>query len=142
MVKNEKGIITVDTNDIDIIVQDGEKFLLDPNAEEKLQTWIDFMDFVQIMDEAIRDRLSVAMDSKRTRSIDGNRISVIKRLFGDKYVIDDPEAANLSGMTKEEVRVKVNSKEVSRYEKETGELPPGIALKNRQYRVVIQKEKE
>lgn len=140
--KENSGIITIDTNGISLVEKDGDKFVLSQDAEAKLAVWMDFLAFVEKTDSDIRAKIAAAMDKDKVKSIRGENVSVVKRLFGARYYAEDMELAKALGMVEETTSFKLDIKQIEQYQKDTGELPDGIALRDRQQHVVIKKEND
>lgn len=140
LVKNEHGIISIDTNGISLIQKDGEVFIFSGEAESKLSMWLSFLEFVKEADKEIRSKISRAMDVENTKLVRGEEMVVYKRISGTKYAIEDVEAAK--DFIVQDVKYSPNTKLIDEYYESTGEMPDGIALKERSQTVVIKTQSE
>ena len=138
MPKKKSSIVKFDLSKLSII-KDGDKFIFDPKAEKILLDWEMFKDAVNEADEELRHRLMQTMTENKTIKVDGNDITVSRRVYGNKYKIVNREQAQ--GFYEEQIKYKVLTREVDDYLKETGTLPDGIEPNARKESVTIRIKK-
>lgn len=133
---DDKSIV-IDTQPLSLIIEDGDKFLFDPKAEEVLIKWKQFMKRVDEVNDIIKKKLLEQMTAMKCVKVEGDEVKVSRRFFGERFELTDRDAALNSGFATETRVVKANSKEIDRYAKDVGELPEGVALKDRTESIVI-----
>lgn len=130
--------IILDLKEVSMIIEDGEKFIFDPRAEDAITKWIAFLKRVEEVKELVKERLRSEMESKKIVKIEGDSIKVSRRYFGERYELFDPQLALDQGMAQQVVKTTPDAKAIEQYAKETGELPEGVKLRDRTESVVIQ----
>lgn len=135
-------IIKFDMNVLDLIEQHGDKFLVDPRAEDTLIKWKEFKEAVEATDKIVKEKLIERMKQLNTVRIEGQSIRVSRRYFGDRYDLSDKETAKKLGLAKEIVWVKPDAPKIDEYVENIGELPDGVVLKERTESIVITEAKE
>ena len=126
-----KDLITIDLSALKVIEQDGDKFLMTANAEDALEALIELKKEVAFVEDKIKESLGKAMQAINCVKIEGETIKVTRRFYGDRFEIYDRDLALASGFAVEEVKVKADTKQIDMYQKDTGELPEGIKLRER-----------
>jgi hypothetical protein len=132
-----KEIITIDISALALIEQDGDKFLINPKAEEALLKFIELRARMEELETRIKESLGLAMEQMKTKKIEGEAVKAIKRVYGSKYEVTDPEVAKALGLVKEKITYTPDTKEIDLMAEESGELPDGIKLKDRAEQVTI-----
>ena|SRR3990167_6003498 len=136
------SIIKFDTLVLDLIEKDGDKFLVDPKAEEALQKWYEFKKAVEEADKIFKDKLIDNMKKLNTVRIEGQSMRVTRRYFGDRYELSNKDSAKELGLAKEVVWIKPDAKAIDTYVEEVGDLPDCVALKDRTESIVMSKIKD
>lgn len=137
-----KDLITIDTSAIALVEQDGDKFLLTSKAEEGLQKFLDLKKQVEEVDKLIKEKLGNQMKALNCTKIEGEGITVIRRYYGERFEVYDPEMVKQTGFAKEIVVTKPDTKMIEEFTETTGELPEGIKLRERNESVSISEIKE
>lgn len=140
MAKNDTSIV-IDTKPLSLIIEEGDKFLLDPKAEDVLVNWKNFLDQVEEAKAAIEQRLTEEMEKRNILKIEGKDIKVLRIQAGAKYELYDIDLAKQQGFTKTIERVSPDTKAIDEYSKTTGELPEGIKLRDRAAKASIRRTK-
>lgn len=130
--------ITIDTKPMSLIIEEGDKFIFDPRAENAIKNWVEFLAKVEEAKERVKEVIGNAMRERNILKIEGNDIKVSRRYFGERFELFDVELAKKQGFAKEVVKVSADSKAIEEYAKTTGELPEGVKLRDRNESVVIQ----
>lgn len=133
---------TFDLSILDNFVAKGHTFMVDKRAEDVLIKWVQFKEMVEATDKLVRDKIKEQMEKKKVLKIEGETVKVSRRYFGERFEITDSNLALGMGVAVEEVKVKLDPKAVEKYEKENGELPECVRLKERTESVVISGLKE
>lgn len=141
MDKNNQ-IVTFDLSELSLVSNNAGQIALTNSAEEFLTKWLDFEKKFEQAKEVLKQNLKSAMEENNCVVIDSEVIRIMRRFFGDKYVIVDQDAASLGGLVEPEIRLKIDTAAVDKYIKENGEVPPGIAPKDRTMSVVISSKKK
>lgn len=134
------ALITIDTAAFSLIEQDGDRFLLDPRAEDGLRQLLELEAKITEVKQMVKDKLAVAMRKIKCTKIEGEDLKVSRRYYGSKYEMTDQQiAVGLGLATKKVVTTTVlDSKAVDQYIKETDSMPDGVKLKDRTESIVIQ----
>lgn len=130
--------ITIDLKPLSMIVEEGDKFLLDPRAEDALQQWLEFLQRVEEAKERVKETLKAEMTKRNIVKVEGKNVKVSRRYFGERYEVVDRSLALAQGMAREVTKTYAESKAIEEYAKTTGEVPEGIKLRERTESVVIQ----
>ena len=136
-----KDLVTIDLSALALIEQDGDKFLIDPRAEDALLALLDLEQKVETVKELIKTKLGDAMRAINCQKIEGENVKVSRRFYGERYEIDNRDISLELGMAKKTESVKPDGKAIDEYVKDTGELPEGIKLKERNESVSISEVK-
>lgn len=139
---DDKSIVSFNLNELEVIANNAGDITLTPTAELYLLKWFEFEERFETIKEKIKDRLKAEMEKNNCICIDSEDVRIMRRFFGDKYLITDPNSAVDMGFASLETKVKVDSAEVDRYVKNIGDLPDGIVLKERTMSVVISPKKK
>lgn len=129
--------IEFDTSPLTLVEQDGDKFLINPKAEEG---WIKVNELkkrIEEIEQKMKEALGKAMDVMNTKKIEGDLIKAIKRVYGSRYEVVDQEIAKTVGIMKEVISYKIDTEVVDKMIEDTGALPEGIKLKDRAEQVTI-----
>lgn len=130
-------IIVVDTL-LPIIEKDGDNAIFNPEFEKGLAAFRELQRQVDEADKKIKEVLSRVMDEAHTKKIEGDNVKAYKRIYGSKYEITDIEVAKAMGVAIEVPATwKPDSKEIERLLKDSGQLPDGIKLKEKDMQVTI-----
>ena len=130
--------ITIDTKPMSMIMEDGDKFIFDPKAEDAIQKYLDFLARVEAVKEMVKEHLAKEMAKHNILKIEGENVRVSRRYYGERYELTDPRLAMDQGMAKEVTTTKPDAEAITEYVKTTGELPEGVKLRERAESVVIQ----
>jgi len=133
----DKNLVTIDLSTLALIEQDGDKFLIDPKAEDALLALLDLEQKVETVKDLIKTKLGEAMKALNCQKIEGENVKVSRRFYGERYEIDNRDIAMELGLAKKVETVKPDSKAINEYVKDTGELPEGIKLRERNESVSI-----
>lgn len=136
-----KDLVTIDLSTLALIEQDGDKFLIDPKAEDALLALLDLEQKVENVKDLIKTKLGEAMRALNCQKIEGENVKVSRRFYGERYEIDNRDISLELGMAKKVETVKPDSKAIDEYVKDTGDLPEGIKLKERNESVTISEVK-
>ena len=136
------NIVKFDMNVLDLIEKDGDTFLVDPRAEDVLKQWKEFKEAVEATDKIVKEKIIEKMKQLNTVRVEGEGIKISRRYFGDRYELSDKEVAKNLGLAKEVVWIKPDAPKIDEYVEEVGELPEGVALKERTESIVISETKD
>lgn len=115
--------------------KDSGKLVLTPKAEKLLTEFLEFKNKIkeakkqleraeEIIKGAFIKAIKTQSETPNLSGIIGRKIRVIFSEWGSKFSFTDPEVAR--PFLNENIRYTVNSKLVEQYEREYGELPPGV----------------
>lgn len=137
-----KDLVTIDLSALSQIEQDGDKFIVSAEAEDALIRLIELKQQIAEVEDAIKQSLSDSMRSLNCVKIEGESVKVTRRFYGDRFELFDPELAVSQGMAEKEIKYKPDAKMIANFQKETGELPDGVKLRERTESVTITEVKE
>ncbi len=129
MGKVQKMILTIDTDKIVKLKQDGKKFLLEAESEEAIVELLKIQEDIALaiseMKETVVEKgLELSPDFTGVR---GDRVRVMYRYYGSPYKLDSTMLNSIDErFYTKSVRYSPNSKEVDKFAKEAKKLPLGI----------------
>lgn len=129
--------IVITKADLSPVKAEGGKFIIQKSAEEALLRLKTYQKELEQVESEIKEYLTAEMEKNKTLRIEGEHVKVYRMASGAKYEVTDSVAAIKEGFATQEVKIKPVSKEIAKYEKETGELPAGIAPRERALKVSI-----
>jgi hypothetical protein len=139
--KSDKQLVTIDLAPLGLIEKDGDRFMINPKAEDTLIKWKDFLKLVKEVDDTIKEKLSESMDATNTLKVEGDRVKVVKQYYGAKYELTDPDLALHMGFAVlDEPKRKIESKVIDKYIKDNGYVPESVKLRERTRKVTIKVE--
>jgi len=129
-----KDLITINPKDIGILQNEGGQLLFKKKAEDSL---IKLLMIKEMIDSAIDNaKLQIAEAGMALdpgfKGIEGEKIRVGYRRFGEKYEYDWKKKDELGAFLTKKEYYKVNSDKVDEYLTEVGEMPDGITEKDRE----------
>lgn len=134
---DSSAIVVVDTL-LPIIEKEGDKCIFNPKFEEGMAKFRELKNRVEEAEKQLKEFLSKVMDEAHTKKIEGDTVVAYKRIYGSKYEITDVEVAKAMGVVVEVPATwKPDSKEIERLLKDSGQLPDGIKLKDKDMQVTI-----
>ena len=138
-----KNIITLDLTALDQIAEEAGKFMTTQQSEAFLQRWLEIKEAYKQAEEQIKEKLKTVMEFRNTKKIEGETLYVLKRPAGgiSKYELVDKTLALDLGFAREETVIKIDSSAIDKYVKDTGELPEGVKLAERNESIVISERK-
>lgn len=134
--------LSLDTKKLDLIVKDGDKFLVSKEGEEALLKFLEIKRKVEEADKKLKELLKQRMDTEKITKVEGEKVKIIKRFFGARYKVVEPELVRRTGFGKVKEYVSPDIKAIEEYFEAEGELPEGIAENERQEQVFISEAKE
>jgi hypothetical protein len=133
-------IISIDLDRLTELKQEAGSFLLNPEAEKAWEELLDLQEQVNNAVEAGKKALGDAgMDiDPGFKGVVGDNVRCVYRKFGKKYSIG--EDANPEFLYTKEY-TNVDAKKVDEHFKNTGELPHGIDMPEREAKMSISRKK-
>lgn len=133
--------ITIDTDEIAILVNEADEIFIDPNGEERLLKLLEIEQMVKNAVDDAKDKLEAkALEiNPNFRSIRGDLVKVSYRAFGSAYDYDEKQLDHLVeyDFIQRNNKYTLNTKAIKAYIKEVGHLPSGITPKPRPKKIVI-----
>src|SRR3990167_9015609 len=123
--------ITVDLDELGLIVGEADKILVRRETEAKLFTLLSLRDKIEEMIDLAQKKIeeeALKLNS-HFKSVEGDLIKASYRAYGQKYYLEEDKIALVPTQfyVKEMVtKFKVNSKEVEKFVEVKGGLPVGI----------------
>lgn len=134
--------LSITIKEKDLIVKDGDKFLISKEGEKSLIKFLEFLKKVREIEEKLKELLKEKMKKEKITKVEGERVKIIRRFFGQKYKVKEPELVKQMGFGKVREYVLPDNEAIEVYLEKTGQLPEGIELNDkRQERVIISLEK-
>ncbi|MCX7911143.1 MAG: hypothetical protein N2505_06165 [Endomicrobia bacterium] len=135
--------ITLDTKQLDLIVKDGDKFLVSREGEKALLKFLEIKKRLEEAEEKLKELIKKRMEEEKITKVEGENVKIIKRFFGNRYKVKDPELVKQTGFGKVKEYVLPDNEAIETYIEETGKLPDGIEINDkRQEQVVISSTKK
>jgi len=138
--------LDIDTDELGKLVQDADKILLEPEAEETLLRLLDIERQITEAIKAAKVKLEETALSinPNFKAVVGEKITVGYQYFGgQRYAVDETLIAKIpSGIVKEVVKHEVDIDALEDYEKSHGQLPYGIIAKDRKKAISFRLKKE
>lgn len=133
--------LTLDTNEIAIILEDSKGITLRHDAEDSLLKLIEIKRKIDEAWESVHQLIDEEAKkvNENWAAIKTDRIKIIKYPTGQRYMISDSEKLP-KGFLKERVISSLDISEVDSYVKSNDSLPPGVSLKERNQKVDIKVE--
>jgi hypothetical protein len=137
---NDKQIVQFDMGEISLTVKEGSRITVRREAEEFIKRWLDFERKFDEAKETLKQNLLAEMEKTNLIKVEGEDVRLLRRFFGDRYEIVDPQIAADFVIT--EMKSKVDVEAVDQYVKDNNDVPPGIKLKDRTMSLVISEIKK
>lgn len=136
---SKKDLITIDPSEIQILAQEGEKFIFKPNAEESLKQLLRLQELVNNAVEQVKAQIGEAGKAinPNFKGVIGEEIRCVYRKYGAKYKYDFSKKKVLLPFLKEKVYYSVETEKVDDYLNKVGELPDGITEADREDKLSI-----
>lgn len=130
-------IITIDLSNLEKLVQDADKILMEPDGEQVLVDLLSIRDRVEDAIKRAKEKLSASALAINPdfKSVQADRVKVSFRAYTARYGIDQQNLDQLpEGFYKktEVVRYTANSKEIDKFYKAHGALPLGVYERERE----------
>ena len=131
--------IIIKPDEITALVQEGEKFLLKPEAEEKLIELLMFRDYIDSIIEDLKEKIGSAGKeiNPNFKGVIGDKIRCIYRQYGKKYKFDWSKKSTAEPFLTKKEYWNVDTKKVDAYYDKVGELPDGIYEAEREDKLSI-----
>ena len=140
------NIIKINPNDIEILAEEGDKFIFKPSAEEALVKLLELQKYINEVVENVKNNIAEAGQSinPNFKGVIGDKVRCIYRSYGAKYKYDWAKRLQAMPFLIEKTSYSVDSKKVEDYLKEVKELPEGILDANRtnQLSIMLDDEEE
>ena len=138
------NLIKIDPKEIAIFVEEGNKFLFKPQAEESLEKLLDAQ---KLINEAVEDVLEGIKKAGEKinpdfKGVKGEKIDLIKRQYGNRYTYKKAKVGELGQFLKEVSYHTVDPEAVDKYLEALGELPEGVSEKVREYKITVKRKDE
>lgn len=129
--------LSITIKEKDLIVKDGDKFLVSKEGEEALERFYELKKKVEEAEKKIKEMIKEKMTSEKITKVEGEKVKIVKRFFGSKYKVKEPELVKQTGFGKVKEYVVPDNEAIEVYLEETGQLPEGIEKNEREEQVVI-----
>ena len=130
--------ITINLENLEHLVKTADGVFLAPEGEKELIAFLGLKRSLEAAEEAIKKTLQEAADkvAPNLSVLESDNLRVAFRYYGSRYDFDEHKVD--PGLTEVEEKIKLNTKLVDKYTMEHhGELPEGVAEKERTKSVVI-----
>lgn len=128
--------ITIKGNDL--IVKDGDKFLVSKEGEDALLRFYQLKKRVEEAEEKLKELLKKKINEEKITKVEGEKVKIIKRYFGSRYKIVDKELAKQKGYGKVKEIITPDNELIETILEEEGKLPEGVEINDkRQEQIVI-----
>lgn len=137
---NMKGKeIIIKTDEIGALAKEGEKFIFQPEAEEKLIELLMLQDLVNSTVEDVKEAIAKAGTdiNPNFKGVIGDRVRLVYRQYGAKYKYDWKKKNECKPFLKEKTSWYVDTDKIEKYVEEVGELPEGIEENDRPNKLSI-----
>jgi len=126
-------IIKIDPKEMTLLAQEGEKFIFKPEAESALLRLHETILMLQALEDSVKQQIGILGKelNPNFKGVLGDKVKCIYRKFGAKYEYDWKKKADCEPFLKKKEYFSVDADKVDKYFKEVGELPEGIAEKER-----------
>lgn len=131
------GDFSITIQEKDLIVKDGDKFLISKEGEEVLVRFYELKRKVEEAEKKLKEMIKEKMISEKITKVEGEKVKIIRRYFGSRYKVKEPELVKQMGFGKVKEYVIPDNEAIEIYLKETGQLPEGIEKNERQEQVII-----
>jgi len=139
---NNTDIITLDKKELIFAKDEAGKFVITGSAEAYIEKLLAAQQLVEDLIEQAKLVIGVEMTKENLIKIQGGRLSILKRFYGERYEVLDRDFALGQGLANEEIKIKVDSKAVEEWiKKHEGQIPEGIKLRDRVKKVSISMKK-
>ena len=137
-------LIKIDPKEIQILAEEGGKFLFKPTAEASLEKLLDTQEMINEAVEGVLKGIKEAGEKVNPdfKGVKGEKIDLIKRQYGSRYTYKKAKTGSLGAFLKNKNYDYVNAEAVDKYLEELGELPDGITEKDREYKMSIRRTNE
>lgn len=129
--------LKLDTKKLDLIVKDGDRFIISKEGEEALVKFLEIKKKIEEAEEKLKELIKKRMDAEKITKVEGENVKIIKRFYGARYKVVDPELVKQTGFGKVKEYVSPDVEKIEIYLEEMGELPEGIEKKEREEQIVI-----
>ncbi len=137
------AIVKLDEKQLEMIVKKGDRFLVSKEGEEALVKFYEAKKKFEEAEERLKELLKKEMSKLKITRVDGEKIRLIKRFFGSRFKVKDPEMAKQTGFGKVKEYVSPDVEAIEMFIEKEGKLPEGIEFnEERQEQVVINKVNE
>ena len=130
--------ITVDDTEITTLCKNGTTAIMDEEGEKNLARLLTIQkeldDFIEKVKIQLKEN-ALQMDANFT-GFTGDYVKLELRKFGGKYAVETPEKLD-PAFIKREVKESLDTKAIAQYLNDTGHLPDGIEMLDREPQLVI-----
>ncbi len=130
-------LIIINPKELILAKDESGKFLVSQAAEAELVKLCEAKKLIDALIEQVKLQMGIAMEGENLKKVEGERVKIMKRFYGERYVIVDEEEALKSGFAKKETKIRADAEAIDKYEEETGQIPTCVALKPRTESVSI-----
>lgn len=135
-----KNKIIINFEDLPVLIENGNKILLNPQGEEFLLKLLKLQKQVEHAIDFCKDKLTTAIQEVNPdlTSITSDNVKVMYRMYGSKYGIDNNLIEFLDKkFYTTKTTYQLNTSEVEKEISETGVIPTGIKINERKKTVSI-----
>ncbi len=139
------NIITVDLDDVGKLAYDGEKIVMEQEAEQALVELLELQErIIGAIATAKRNiETSALAYNPNFKSVQGNRVKIGYQFFGGRYAVDETRLSSLpKDLYKTTTNYNADSKAIDAFAKSHGKLPLGIIERDRTKTIVIKPIKD
>lgn len=126
----------------DLLVKDGDRFLVSQEGEEAILRFLEIKSKVEEAERQLKEILTQRMVEAKIAKVEGEKVKIIRRAFGSLYRITNPVAAKQHGYAKVKEVLIPDTEAIEAILHGEGKLPVGIEANPRQETVVISSSKE
>ena len=134
-----KEIIKIDMKEMELLAQEGGKFIFKPEAEESILKLHETIVKLQELEDLIKEEIGRVGHglNPNFKGVIGDKVKCIYRKFGAKYNYDWKNKSSCEPFLKRKEYFSVDADKVDKYVKEVGEMPEGINLVDREEKLSI-----
>lgn len=129
--------LSITIREKDLIVKDGDKFLISKEGEEVLVRFYELKRKMEEAEKKLKEMIKEKMNTEKITKVEGEKVKIVKRFFGSKYKVKEPELVKQTGFGRVKEYVIPDNEAIEIYFEETGQLPEGIEKNEREEQVVI-----
>lgn len=129
-------IVTIDKKVIVLAKDNAGNLTLTLEAKTEIEKILTVKKLIEEIYDSVQEKLTEEMNKANLKKIVAGNIIVSKRLYGERYQIDDKKTVD-EKFTKIVEWVKPDADAIEKWVEQNGELPTGVSLKPRSEKASI-----